>query len=217
MRSLAEADTSATPFHGRSAVDIMTHRFDRQPTLARKPHDPGLRHSAGMELADIGPLTVDQRLQLEGDEPDPFDVARLGPIDSRRKEQHVVLRADGRLVASVGMLVAAVEVARGERFEVVGVGGVIVVAEHRGRGLARVVLDAALERAATLGPDFALLFCHERVSGLYAKLGFRMLPPPVLVQQLDSVIAMPQPAMWRALREGAQWPPGDVFVRSLPF
>jgi predicted N-acetyltransferase YhbS len=170
-----------------------------------------------MEVADIGPLTVAQRLQLEGDDPDPFDVAGLGPIDSRPKDQYVVLRADGRLVASTGMLIAEVEVDGGERFDVVGIGGVIVAADHRGQGLARVVLQAALERAATLGPDFALLFCHERVSGLYGKLGFHTLPPPVLVQQLDAIIAMPQLAMWRALHEGAQWPSGEVLLRSLPF
>ncbi len=170
-----------------------------------------------MEVAEIGPLTLAQRLQLEGDEADPFDVARLGPIDSRRKDEHVVLRADGRLVASTGLLIAEVEVDGAERFDVVGIGGVIVVADHRGQGLARVVLGAALERAATLGPAFALLFCHERVSGLYAKLGFHTLPPPVLVQQRDGIMAMPQLAMWRALHDGARWPPGEVRLRSLPF
>ena len=171
-----------------------------------------------MEIVEIGRLTAIQRLDLEGDEPDPFDVASLGPLDSRPKDIHMVLPGDdGRLVASVGMLTAEVEVGGADRFDVVGIGGVIVAPDHRGRGLVRLVLSAALQRAATLGPDVAMLFCHERLAGLYEKAGFLTIPPPVRVMQETSIIEMPQQAMWRGLRNGAQWPPGRVLVRGLPF
>ena len=56
--------------------------------------------------------------------------------------------------------------------EVVGVGGVIVNRDHRDQGQLRPVLDAALERAATLGPDTAMLFCAEWNVALYAHFGF---------------------------------------------
>lgn len=171
-----------------------------------------------MEIVEIGRLTAIQRLELEGGESDPFDVASLGPLDSRRKEIHMVLPGDdGRLVASVGMLTAEVQVGGADRFEVVGIGGVIVAPDHRGRGLVRSVLSAALQRAATLGPDLAMLFCHERLAGLYEKAGFLTIPPPVRVLQETRIIEMPQQAMWRGLHDGAQWPAGELLVLSLPF
>jgi len=169
-------------------------------------------------VVEIGRLTAIQRLELEGDEPDPFGVAHLGPIDSRRKERHVVVPdAEGRLIASVGMLIAGVEVGGSERFEVVGIGGVIVAPTHRGQGLSSVVLNAALSRAATLGPRRAMLFCHERLTGLYRRFGFQLLPSPVRVQQHESTMDMPQLAMWRPLDDGADWPDGAVVLPGLPF
>jgi hypothetical protein len=32
---------------------------------------------AGVEIVDLGPLTHEERAQLEGDEVDPFDAARV--------------------------------------------------------------------------------------------------------------------------------------------
>jgi predicted N-acetyltransferase YhbS len=169
-----------------------------------------------VELVEFGRLTDAARADLEGDEADPFDAAGF-TLRYRPKERHVALRGDdGHLVASTGIVVAEVEVA-GERFEVVGIGGVIVNARYRGRGLARKVVDAALERAATLGPSFALLFCHEDRAGLYERLGFTTVPPPVLVEQAEGEAEMPQRTMWRALRPDASWPDGPLVVRSLPF
>ena len=77
-----------------------------------------------MEIIDLGPLNDEERAQLEGDEVDPFDGAGM-TLQYRAKDRHVVLREDGRLVASAGLTEAEVEVA-GQRFRVVGLGGVIV-------------------------------------------------------------------------------------------
>jgi predicted N-acetyltransferase YhbS len=109
-----------------------------------------------------------------------------------------------------------VEVA-GARFPVVGIGGVIVSAGYRSRGFARAVVEAAVSRARTLGPEFALLFCHADRSGLYRKLGFADVEAPVSVQQPDGYAPMRQLAMWRALAEDAGWPDGPVTMHSLPF
>jgi GNAT superfamily N-acetyltransferase len=99
-------------------------------------------------------LSAAHRAELEGDELDPFDVAGV-TLQFRPKERHVALEDErGRLVASTGMVITEVEVA-GQRFPVIGIGGVIVTASHRGRGLARQVVEAALARAAELGPPFA--------------------------------------------------------------
>ena len=91
-----------------------------------------------------------------------------------------MLRDDeGRLLASTGLVVVEVSVDEAEPFEVVGLGGVIVAPGHRGQGLARVVVEAALERAARIGPHLAMLFCRDGVLGLYRKLGFELVEPPI--------------------------------------
>jgi GNAT superfamily N-acetyltransferase len=169
-----------------------------------------------MQIVEFGSLTPEYRAQLEGDEEDPFDAGEA-TLEFRRKERHVALSdGDGRLIASTGLVLIEVQV-ESERFPVVGVGGVIVNAAHRGRGLAREVLEAALARAGTLGPAFALLFCHQDRAGLYRRLGFAELHVPVSVEQPDGFTRMPQRTMWRALHKDASWPPGPVVVNSLPF
>ena len=169
-----------------------------------------------MELIEFGHMTAARREELEGDEDDPFDAAG-GTLCFQRKQRHVGLRDDrGRLVASAGMLVVEVDVA-GETFPVVGLGGVIVNAAHRGRGLARTVVDAAITRAATLGPHFMLLFCHADRAGLYGRLGFDEVEPPVLVQQPAGYAGMPMRTMRRALAQDASWPDGRLTVHGLPF
>jgi predicted N-acetyltransferase YhbS len=169
-----------------------------------------------MEIVELGPLSDLERAQLEGDEQDPFDAGGV-TLRYRPKDRHVALRdQDGVLVASAGLIVVDVDVA-GERFEVVGLGGVIVNAGHRGRGLARCVVEAALQRPPAASPEFAMLFCHPDRMGLYMRLRFAEITAPVSVQQPEGLADMPQRTMWRALRSEATWPTGPVIVRSLPF
>src|SRR5438270_370683 len=99
-----------------------------------------------MEMVELGPLTAEQKAELEGDELDPFGAAGV-TLRYRPKERHFALADDdGRLAASAGTVVVDVEV-DAERFPVVGIGGVIVRAPYRGRGLARRVVEAALDAA----------------------------------------------------------------------
>ena len=169
-----------------------------------------------MDIVEFGSLTAAQRSELEGDERDPFDTRGI-TLQYRPKGLHVGLREDlGQLVASAGLLVVEVEVDR-ERFPVVGIGGVIVTAQQRGRGLGRQVMEAALAKARSVGPAFALLFCHDDRAGLYRKLGFAEVSGEVVVQQPVGCAPMPQRTMWRPLRRNARWPAGNVVVHSLPF
>ena len=169
-----------------------------------------------MELVEFGALSPAGRAELEGDEVDPFDAAG-GTLQFRPKERHVALRDEhGRLVASAGLTRADVEV-RGARFPVVGMGGVIVNAGARGRGLARTIVRAALDRARTMGPDFMVLFCHLDRAGLYERLGFTVIEAPVLVKQPEGFEPMTQRTMWQALRDGVHWPPGPAVIHTLPF
>jgi predicted N-acetyltransferase YhbS len=168
-------------------------------------------------VVEFGPLGAAQRTELEGDEDDPFD-ARGTTLTWRRKERHVALAdATGRLIASSGLLEAEVQVDDGPLMPVVGIGGVIVARAHRGQGLADRVITEALRRAATLGPDAALLFCLPDRAGLYERHGFVELRPPVLVQQPSGLVPFPDVAMWRTIRGDAPPPAGQVTVFSLPF
>jgi GNAT superfamily N-acetyltransferase len=169
-----------------------------------------------MEIVEYGTLTPERRAELEGDEDDPFDAAGSS-LQFRPKDRHVGLRADdGRVVAQAGLVVVEAEV-EGVRFEVVGLGGVIVNQAHRARGYARGVVEAAVARARELGPAYMLLFCFEDRAGLYRRLGFTEITDEVHVEQPGGYARMDEHAMWRALRPGAVWPPGRVTLHSLPF
>lgn len=176
----------------------------------------GIWFDVGVKVIEFGPLTDEYRCALEGDEVDPFDAAGIG-LRFRPKDRHIGLQDEsGRLVASAGMVLAEVEV-HGERFPVVGLGGVIVTAPYRGRGLARAAVEAALARARRLGPAFAILFCHDDRAGLYRRLGFVDVLDAVVVEQPDGHAQMPQHTMWFALDDNATWPAGAVTLCGLPF
>lgn len=170
-----------------------------------------------MEVIELGRLNDTQRAELEGDEDDPFDAAG-DTLKWRSKDRHVALRGpDGRLIASAGLVLAEVQVEELAPIPVVGVGGVIVAAPHRGRGLGDRVIAEALARVASMGPAAAILFCHRDRAGLYAHHGFLEIPRPVSVQQPDGLAEMPYVSMWRPLREGWELPAGQLVLHSLPF
>ncbi len=172
-----------------------------------------------VEIVRFGALTDTDRAQLEGDEPDPSMPRRSNPRSAQRTATSGIRDDAGRLVASAGFVLADVEVEGRERVGVLGIGGVIVTAARRGQGLARRVVEEALDEGARLGPEYALLFCHEDRSGLYRKLGFSVLESPLAVlrgraaprclpRTLADVAAPP-------LRRGSRaWPPGAAALQS---
>jgi predicted GNAT family N-acyltransferase len=172
-----------------------------------------------MDVVRFGRLSEAQRTELEADESDPFDSARLPfQLSWRSKDQHVALQdADGRLIASAGVVVAKVAAGNEPAIEVVGIGGVIVTAAHRGRGLGKRVVEEVVQLAETVGPDIAMLFCHPDRAGLYRLYGFTEVGEPVVVDQPAGPVTMPMVTMWRPLREGAALLPGPVRLTGLPF
>jgi GNAT superfamily N-acetyltransferase len=168
-----------------------------------------------MEVVHVEDVSDAEGDELYDGEDDPFAGVGEG-IRWRPKELHTVGREDGRTVSHVGLTVAVAEAA-GAAFAVVGVGGVLVARRERGRGRLRPVLEAALARAETLGPRYALLFCAAYREGIYAGFGFRPLAAAVTVDQPDGPAVMPVSSMWRPLQPGAAWPEGPVRLRSLPF
>jgi predicted GNAT family N-acyltransferase len=170
-----------------------------------------------VELIDLGALSEEQYAELVGDEKDPWDAGHSN-LEWRPKDRHVAVRgADGRLVAAAGLLVATARFGAHQRIDVVGIGGVIVAAPHRGRGLGDRVISAALDRAHGLGPRIAMLFCLPDRADLYRRYGFADVPGPVLVEQPKGAIEIPMVTMWRPLKQGATLPAGRVMLDGLPF
>ena len=170
-----------------------------------------------VDVLELGRLSDSQRAELQAGEDDPFDAAG-NTLHWRAKDRHVVLRQpDGRLVASAGLVLGDLQVADRPKMPFAGIGGVFVSAPYRGQGLGDQVIIEALRRAATLGPEVVLLFCHRDRAGLYERHGFTEIDPLVLVQQPDGLVAVPLVAMWRATGEDVTLPSGQVTVHSLPF
>ncbi len=172
-----------------------------------------------MEEIEFGRLSDEQYAELVGDEDDPWNAAEFD-LEWRPKDYTVAVRDDaGRLLAAAGLVVVDVKFGARAAIPVVGVGGVIVTASHRGRGYGRRVISEALWRAEALGPEIAMLFCRAETSGLYRRHGFAEVPGPVLVDQPDGIreISGAGMTMWRPLKAGAQLPDGIVKVNGLPF
>ncbi|MER5344772.1 GNAT family N-acetyltransferase [Streptomyces mirabilis] len=158
--------------------------------------------------------TKTDQIEIIGDSPDPFGVADAG-LTWLPKEDHFGIRQQGRLVAHAGLLRLPILI--GEvGTQVVGVGGVAVAPDLRGRGLARLVVSAAVDHARTMGPQHGLLFCRPPLIPLYQRLGWQTLEQDVHVEQPGGPVIMPLRTMWTPLCHGANWPAGEVRLLSLP-
>ncbi|MDH6114080.1 putative N-acetyltransferase YhbS [Kitasatospora sp. MAP12-15] len=156
-----------------------------------------------------------EQSQILGDGADPFGVADLG-FKWLPKEEHFGIRRAGRLVAHTGLLRIPLSIG-GVDTPVVGVGGVAVAPDQRGRGLARLVVAGALDHARTMGPTYGLLFCRPPLVALYQRLGWRALEQDVQVDQPAGPVIMPLHTMWTPLHDAeASWPAGTVRLLSLP-
>lgn len=159
--------------------------------------------------------TKTEQDEILGNGDDPFGVAETG-LTWLPKEEHFGIRRGDRLVAHAGLLRLPMAIGDTET-EVVGVGGVAVAPDTRGQGLARLVVDAALDHARTMGPQHALLFCRPPLVGLYQRLGWHLINQEVLVEQPESrLVTMPLRTMVTLLRDNAHWPSGPVRLFSLP-
>lgn len=173
--------------------------------------DPALR------VIEFDELTPERRLQLWGDDPDPYEMAG-DTMQWQRKRHHVgLLDQEGSLVAAAGLVRTRLAAGDGNEHAAVGLGSVIVAAPHRGRGLARRIVSEALACAAAHGPELVVLFCLRSRAGLYARLGFREIAPPVLVAQPGGPAPVSLVVMWRRLDGTVQLPPPPVRVLTLPF
>ena len=170
-----------------------------------------------MELIEFGRLSEAQYAELVGDEDDPWD-AEGSTLQWRPKDHHVGVRDhDGRLLAAAGLVVADVRFGEASPIAVVGIGGVIVAAAYRGRGLGRQVISEVVRRADDLGPAMAMLFCRPDRAGLYRRHGFAVIPSQVIAEQEHGLVEMPPVTMWRPLNDDARLEAGVVALLGRPF
>ncbi|WP_163753371.1 GNAT family N-acetyltransferase [Mycobacterium botniense] len=165
-----------------------------------------------IDLPNYGPA---QRDQILGGEHDAWGADSLGLV-WRDQTGHVGVVADGRLIAHAGWL--PVELRIDERpLQAVGLGAVLVNRTWRGRGVGRVVVQAAQERMRQMGRPFGLLFCRQGLVRFYETLGWHPVADEVIVDQPDGPVTMPLRTCWLPLHDDAQLPAGRVVVEGFPF
>ncbi|MFE2325476.1 GNAT family N-acetyltransferase [Streptomyces sp. NPDC059385] len=173
------------------------------------------RSPVAPDVVRLPQYTKTDQEEILGSGDDPFGVASAG-LTWLPKEDHFGIRREGRLVAHAGLLRLPVAIG-GTRTEVVGVGGVAVAPDMQGRGLARLVVAAALAHARGMGPRHALLFCRPPLVALYRRLGWHLLEKDVLVEQPEGrLVTMPLRTMTTALHDDARQVCEPVRLFSLP-
>jgi predicted N-acetyltransferase YhbS len=170
-----------------------------------------------MRLVELDPKAEPFWDELIAGEREPF--GGVGEqLVWRDKSRNIGLRdEDGRLLAAGGAVLAELRAGGGPPFPVAGLGGLVVTHDARGRGIARELAPHLLELASELPAERAMLFCVARLMPFYTEFDFRRIAEPVSVDQPGGRITMPLEAMWKPLRDGVAWPPGELELSGLPF
>lgn len=173
--------------------------------------------SAQMEIVELGRLSMRDWAQLVEGEHDPFGETCAG-FEFRPKDHHIAIRGgDGTLLAAGGWSLVDVAVDGYGRFEVIGVGALIVRQDVRGSGLAQPIMERMRERIALTGVDRRLLLCEPRLEPLYTRWGYLPIADPVWIEQPSGPVRWPLRTMWRPVTASAEWPRGVVRIQGPPF
>jgi len=173
--------------------------------------------SAQMQIVELGRLSMRDWAQLVQGEREPFGET-CADFEFRPKDRHVGIRdSEGMLVAAGGWSLVDVEVDGHGRFEVIGVGALIVRQDLRGSGLAQPIMDRMRELMAETGVERRLLLCEPHLEPLYARRGYRRIDDSVWVDQPTGSVRWPLRTMWRPVQPSADWPAGVLRIQGLPF
>ncbi len=118
------------------------------------------------------------------------------------------------VIAHLGVVERRVTVG-GEPVDVAGLQNVCVLPEHRGRGLCREVVSAAMDEASRRGLDCGLLFCSTELIPVYERCGWQLLTDRAAVRVDSDSREKPLPEgnvpMWYPLRMSV-FPEGGVHL-----
>ncbi len=179
-----------------------------------------------MALAQVGPLKIEIKSDRElttAERESTDDCLRRafwGLIDYHYQwsdaDWHVMVHIDGSLVSYVAIVerVGAVD----ERpVRLGGVGAVATLPEWRGRGLASVAMEkAAAFMDYELGVEFGLLLVDEATVPFYRRLGWELVPGPLVFDQPGGKVTFPDLTMVLPFA-GREWPQGTIDLRGLPW
>ena len=128
----------------------------------------------------------------------------------------LLMEAQGELVSHVGLVERTIT-ADGLPVRVGGVSAVATASAWRRRGLARQLVErAAGFMRAELRLDFGLLICGDDMIPFYDRLGWRVTPGPLWVDQPQGKVRMPTTIMTLPLA-GRPWPGGTIDLCGLPW
>lgn len=132
-------------------------------------------------------------------------------------DKRVLVYLGERLIAAVGLYLRD-GTHDGAGVRIGGIGGVMTHPEHRGRGFASAGMHRAEDFFAERGDvDFGLLVCEPKNIGFYARLGWRVFPGELVVEQHGRrgafTVTMP---MVRAVRRPAP-SGGTIDLCGLPW
>jgi GNAT superfamily N-acetyltransferase len=145
----------------------------------------------------------------------PSGVAQYG-LSWRAKQQHILCYADGQLVAKAGVLKHCF-VMSDQTLWVGGVGSVITMPGARRRGHATATLEyAAAYLRDNLGVSYGLLFCAATLVPFYERIGWRLVPTPIIIDQPNGPMSCPLPSMYLQF-DPLPWPGGIVTLESEPW
>jgi len=168
--------------------------------------------STTVELAN--PISPEDAAEIAGWGTDLAGVGFLHLV-WRPKEQHVLVRAGGRLVSRAGLLKHPLSLSGRSRM-MAGVGGVVARPDSRRRGYARTALTRAHDTmCGEWNADFGLLFCLPALESFYRCLGWWAVDP-VIIDQPTGAVAAPLLTMVHTCKDLA-WPSQEVKLGSLPW
>ena len=169
-----------------------------------------------VELVDLPGYGPDDAVRVAGGEPDAFGTDHLG-IEWRAKTVHVGLVDGDRLIGHAGWVPSGVRTAAGQDLAVLGLGGVMVHPDYRGRGLGAGLVEGAMQRMGSGGTALALLFCRTDRVAFYGRLGWVPVADPVTVEQAGGAIVMPLCTCWTSPAGGVHLPDGALRLDGSPF
>lgn len=124
---------------------------------------------------------------------------------------------DDDVIAHAGIVSRSVAV-DGQAIAVGGISGVWTTANHRGRGVGQAVVTvAAAFIREHLGAAFALLLCRPELEPFYERLAWRRVHGPAVFEQPGQRVTWPLSVMVLPCEAGAEWPPGTIDLRGLPW
>jgi GNAT superfamily N-acetyltransferase len=168
-----------------------------------------------VEVTEVPEFSQEDAAALAGGDADPYGTEHLA-ITWRPPDRHVVVTDDGATIGHAGFLLIEVEV-DGVELRGVGLGGVMVHPDRRGRGIGENLVRETTSRMGSLRRSFGMLFCRDARLPFYERMGWRKVGGDVVADQVRGPIVMPLNACWYPFSSDLEVPSSGVRVLGLPF